>query len=364
MAEPTHLPGMTPRVAQHDRRVEAFVIEQMRLATRPSGHLRLETDLALMATATGALRGWMDSALDRALHDGLPMLQVRRSGSGSADVAGDIARWAAMLSHFVMPKHAIDLPTLNQQMAELGAALLDLKDAKDAGWTDVQALFEQQHPLSAVWLVDVEGVQNQLAVPAYHEALQQLVATYAAEVLAAPTQWDALRAVAVATAPLADREFAPVTEAAGWPDEGLPEAPAAPLDPLGAARARRDAILADGRWLTSDEVALEARGAVVDSNPAQYASRLRREGRLFGVRVRGQYLHPAFQFQKNGEVHPAMAKLIALLPTSEANWTAAFWLFQPTHALDGHRPVDVFPIDPRRVIEVAETEFRGDHGRW
>lgn len=368
MAEPTHIPGMTPRVAQRDSEHDAYVIEQLQLAEQPVEHLRLECDVALTTSTKSPLSGLLDSAVDRAWHQGIPLLQIRRSGSGVTDVGGDLARWAAMLAPFVVAtSKAIDHNRLDKELATFGDALLDIKRAQARDWTIVTALFESSKKIDSVWLVDIAGVLKALAVPAMHDTLIQLVATYVTATLSEPNFWDELRKKAVRKIPSSTavgRDFAPTADLAGWPDEGLPVAPATPLDRLAAARARREAILADGRWLTSDEVALEARGALVDSNAAQYASRLRREGRLFGVRVRGQYRHPEFQFQKNGEVHPAMAKLIALLPTSEANWTAAFWLFQLTRALEGRRPVDVFPADPQRVIDFAEREFRGDHGRW
>ena len=190
---------------------EAFVIEQIRLVTGRSGlagveHLRLESDLAMATPALGmgTLPGLLDSAVDRSLHHGIPMLQVLRSGAaGAAATAGDKARWAKMLAPLVFPKTPVDPTTVNRELALLGAALIDMKHARDAGWQELTALFDQHRELSAVWIVDVDGVQNALARPAFHDAFVQLVTTYAvatgataADVLATPHVWKKLRELA------------------------------------------------------------------------------------------------------------------------------------------------------------------------
>ena len=131
------------------------------------------------------------------------------------------------------------------------------------------------------------------------------------------------------------------------------------------ARTRRNELLAQERWLTSQQVATQARGRTVESNPYEYASRLRREHRLFGARFRGSYLYPAFQFQpETGEPHPAVADLLARLPDSSDGWVAALWLFQPTGKLGGARPADVFAHDPGAVIDAARRDFQGDDADW
>jgi hypothetical protein len=151
-------------------------------------------------------------------------------------------------------------------------------------------------------------------------------------------------------------------EAIGWEDDtpDLRAAPAA-VDPFEAAKQTRDRLLAKESWLDSKAVARAARNKLVESNPAQYASRLRREHRLFGVRWRGEYLHPAFQFQASGEVHPAMERLLAVLPTTDANWNAAFWLFERNGKVGGRRPADVFVEDPNGVIAAATEDFVRDN---
>lgn len=132
-----------------------------------------------------------------------------------------------------------------------------------------------------------------------------------------------------------------------------------------ATHNRRSALLAQEPWFTSQDAASQARGRTVESNPYEYASRLRREHRLFGARFRGRYLYPAFQFVSDtGEPHPALRDLIAVLPESNDGWTAAFWLFEPTGRLQGARPVDRFGEDPTAVITAAKHAFQGDDRDW
>ncbi|MEO7326591.1 MAG: hypothetical protein ABIW82_17355 [Dokdonella sp.] len=145
--------------------------------------------------------------------------------------------------------------------------------------------------------------------------------------------------------------------AASATDDDVPQAAA-------NGRALRDHLIANHAWWTSQEVAERLRGAVLESNPSEPASRLRREGRLFGVRHGNKTLHPPFQLDEQGELRPGLERLIALLPASPSNWTAAFWLFQPTARLAGQCPADVFPSDPERAIQAAEKDFRGAHDEW
>ena len=115
----------------------------------------------------------------------------------------------------------------------------------------------------------------------------------------------------------------------------------------------------------SAEVAEQASGQILDSNPDQRASRLRREKQLFGVRLGGQYLHPAFQFlSESGEPHPKLNALLAKLPDEDHGWAAALWLFAPTRKLDGARPADLFQANPDAVIDAARRDFEGNDSDW
>jgi hypothetical protein len=142
----------------------------------------------------------------------------------------------------------------------------------------------------------------------------------------------------------------------GWPDDSpfaIKRDDLQPPDPLLIARRVRDRLLAGESWLISKQIGSAMREPAAD----EYTRRLRSERRLFGVRYKGEYLHPAFQFLPNGEVHPAMARLLLLLPVTDANWNVAFWFYQPTGWLRGRRPADVFSEDPDAVLLGAEKDF-------
>lgn len=128
------------------------------------------------------------------------------------------------------------------------------------------------------------------------------------------------------------------------------------LDRLNAALDDRDDLLKSVTWLNSAKVAQLAR-AGAESNPEQYASRLRREKRLFGVRYKGENLYPEFQFQQGGDVHPAIERPLEILPVTGANWTAAFWLFQPHGRFGGKSPAEVFQKRSSEVVESAREDF-------
>ena len=155
-------------------------------------------------------------------------------------------------------------------------------------------------------------------------------------------------------------------EAAGWEDEGLP----LPIstddgrDLLRASLERRDSLLHSETWLSSDEVAIRISASIAANDRKQHIRQLRSEGRLFAVRFKGRYLHPDFQFNARGQLMAEVKDLLDVLPTTDANWNLAFWAFQPTRALDGKRPADVFRQDPRRVVAVAREDFLGDDERW
>ena len=149
------------------------------------------------------------------------------------------------------------------------------------------------------------------------------------------------------------------------------ETPRVPTDeqtviaPREAAREKLEALLKSERWLGSAEVAGRASGQILDGNPDQHASRLRLEKQLFGVRVGGQYLHPAFQFlSESGEPHPMLNALLGKLPDEDHGWAAALWLFAPTRKLDGARPADIFQSNPDAVIDAARRDFEGDDADW
>lgn len=128
-------------------------------------------------------------------------------------------------------------------------------------------------------------------------------------------------------------------------------------DPLEGARADRDDLLAKERWLSAEEVARALKAKLTGVEAENWVAKLRQNKQLFGVRFRGRYLHPEFQIEKPGMLQPNLQALISLLPITDANWTAAFWLFQPDRRLDGRRPVDVFGQKPDAVVSAARQDF-------
>lgn len=128
---------------------------------------------------------------------------------------------------------------------------------------------------------------------------------------------------------------------------------------LELARQRRDTILATGVWHTAASAFADSAG-----HPEVRATSLRNERALFGVRFRGRFLYPDFQFASPGEPRKEMRDLMALLPVEESNWVALFWLYQPSRALDGDSPAAMFPKDPARVIAHAHAAFVLDENSW
>jgi hypothetical protein len=134
---------------------------------------------------------------------------------------------------------------------------------------------------------------------------------------------------------------------------------------LEQARARQDRVLRMGRWYDASQVAKLLNGHVARSNPSQFASKLRSERRLLGVRHRGEYLHPEFQFDTaSGTLRPEMARLLKVLPDEASGWVAALWCFQPTGHLRGKRPKDVFGSNAEVVIDAATRDFVSDESSW
>jgi hypothetical protein len=135
---------------------------------------------------------------------------------------------------------------------------------------------------------------------------------------------------------------------------------------LEAARARREQLLKDVKWLNAGDVHQQQTGG--DPNAAgsnNTASRLRRRGDLLGAWNGREYLHPIFQFDpKTGRVMPEVKELLELLPKDRGGWRQVFWLFQPHALLDCKCPADVFPTDPHAVIEAARSTFASAGTNW
>lgn len=124
-----------------------------------------------------------------------------------------------------------------------------------------------------------------------------------------------------------------------------------------ATRAFRDHVLAQ-EWHSSARIAelLDRRASV---NPKEFASRLRRERKLWGIWNGREFQYPVWQLTSTG-LDPRIARLLAALSapdTDRDGWERASWLYTGKETLKDATPVAVWPTDPEAVIVAAEDEF-------
>lgn len=104
--------------------------------------------------------------------------------------------------------------------------------------------------------------------------------------------------------------------------------------------------------LTSDEVA-----TIVGSraeNRAALASRWYSDGRVLRVEHNGITYYPRFQFDKSGNAHPVIRKLLKVRSPLMSDWQFALWFVAANGWLGGERPVDSLEKDADRVIDAAQ----------
>ena len=89
-------------------------------------------------------------------------------------------------------------------------------------------------------------------------------------------------------------------------------------------------------------------------NRSVTASRWKAQGKIFSVPFQRAELYPAFQFA-DGEPRPAMARVMAALPTTMSNWQRAFWFTSPNGWLGGDQP-SARLADTEAVVEAAARE--------
>ena len=129
------------------------------------------------------------------------------------------------------------------------------------------------------------------------------------------------------------------------------------LEPLAAAIARGAAVRAQlaeaaGGMLSADEAgkALSISRQAVDKR--------RTAGKLFAVRVRGDWHYPSAQF-RDGEVLPGIEEVIAGM-SDASPWSVLDFLLAPDDALDGRPPLaalragDVAAV--RRLLAAREAD--------
>ncbi|MHB8313395.1 MAG: hypothetical protein ACYDD0_08870 [Candidatus Dormibacteria bacterium] len=89
-------------------------------------------------------------------------------------------------------------------------------------------------------------------------------------------------------------------------------------------------------------------------NRSEYASALRRAGRLLGVRRGRRMMFPGFQFDEHLRPRRGIEKVLSVF--REAGWSAesvALWFTAPNGYLDDEEPAVVLARDPSLVAEEA-----------
>jgi hypothetical protein len=114
----------------------------------------------------------------------------------------------------------------------------------------------------------------------------------------------------------------------------------------------RARFLSDVACLTSREIAQNAGHQA--ANASVTASRWKQQGRIFSVPSRGSELYPAFQFRE-GQPHPAVAKILRELPKQMSPWQVAFWFTSSNSWLRGAAPAERLD-DEEAVVKAAHRE--------
>jgi hypothetical protein len=93
------------------------------------------------------------------------------------------------------------------------------------------------------------------------------------------------------------------------------------------------------------------------SRSRQSIERLRRAGRLLGLRVGAQWRYPQWQFSPDaaGGVVPGLDEVLRALALSPTG--SAFWLLKPAERLGGHPPIELLRrFQPDPVAELAREQ--------
>lgn len=122
-------------------------------------------------------------------------------------------------------------------------------------------------------------------------------------------------------------------------DTGMPLVPEPSQRQAQRAAALREGLLEQG---FETYASLAVKRSAKESSVRTWATRARRDHRLFTVRVGGQTIVPAVQLTASGEILPEVAALIApLLRAGLDNWSLWAWLCSPSDRLSGQVPADV-----------------------
>lgn len=127
-------------------------------------------------------------------------------------------------------------------------------------------------------------------------------------------------------------------------------------DPVGVEQAlafdnlaARREYLADTPTLTSEQI--HRASGLASRNTSEPASRWKKEGRTFAVRLGRRDLYPAFQFL-DGQPRDVVRDVLATLPTDMTPWQTAFWFASGNGWLDGDEPQRRLD-DRKRLVEAA-----------
>lgn len=113
--------------------------------------------------------------------------------------------------------------------------------------------------------------------------------------------------------------------------------------------ALRKQYLDETRTLTALEI--HDMSGLLSRNKSEPASRWKKEGKAFAVRVGRRDLYPAFQFE-DGAPRPVMQGVLAVLPGTMTAWQTAFWFASGNGWLDGDEPQQRLN-DAEQVVEAA-----------
>jgi len=117
------------------------------------------------------------------------------------------------------------------------------------------------------------------------------------------------------------------------------------------AEARR-AFLAEFPALPAREISRMA--GISWTNPAEWTSRLKKEGKVFAVDHGRKQLFPTFQFDSDWQPRASVAEVLNELSGAGLHgWSVALWWSAANGWLDGARPVDLLEQDPERVVASA-----------
>jgi len=118
--------------------------------------------------------------------------------------------------------------------------------------------------------------------------------------------------------------------------------------------AEQEALLQDPGAFSAAQVA-DLAGSKA-KNRAALASRWQQEGRILGVRHRGQLLYPAFQFDADGRPLPVISRVLKTFGEGSGSWETALWFTAANGWLGGVRPVDLLAKEPDKVVDAARRE--------